>query len=83
MDNEQQILASLMYPSLKEREENIKDAHQLTLDWVLSNDDTQFSRWLSADSNIYWLKGKVSNTTSDSHDANLPIARPGAESQRL
>ncbi len=61
VEREQKILQSLVFESMKQREEEIKDAHKLTLTWIFKNKETRFADWLAAESGIYWVKGKVSN----------------------
>ena len=59
-EHEQRQLGSLVFGSMKEREEKIKAAYKKTLSWVFKNPDTAFMDWLQAQNGIYWVKGKVS-----------------------
>ena len=57
---EQRILDSLSFEELRERESSIKRAHENTLDWVFSNPNTRFLRWLESENDVYWVQGRVS-----------------------
>ncbi|KAH6643304.1 hypothetical protein BKA67DRAFT_696969 [Truncatella angustata] len=65
------ILESLSYKSMKNREEEVADAHGNTFAWIFKNKPDgngntngglgdQFTRWLRSDElgNIYWVTGK-------------------------
>ena len=61
MDIEQRQLGSLTFESMKERkEDSVKEAHRLTLDWLLTNSEIGFSDWLRCETGIYWIRGKGS-----------------------
>lgn len=60
VEQEQRILSSLVFDSMKQREEKIKDAHGQTLAWAVKSPETGFMDWLTTKSGIYWVKGKVS-----------------------
>lgn len=53
------ILESLRYTAMKEREENIKDAHKSTLQWAFNNPEVELIQWLEEENGIFWVKGKV------------------------
>jgi hypothetical protein len=56
---QQKILESLIFEEMEQREENIKDAHKTTLDWIFKRNDTKFVNWLETENGIYWVRGKV------------------------
>lgn len=56
---QQIILRSLLFEQIFQREENIKDAHQATLDWMFEKNETKFMNWLETGKGIYWVRGKV------------------------
>ncbi|PMD63535.1 uncharacterized protein K444DRAFT_626616 [Hyaloscypha bicolor E] len=57
--HQQDVLQSLVFEEMKQREETIKDAHEMTLNWMFEKPETGFMNWLKADSGIYWVRGKV------------------------
>jgi len=59
VDQQQRALQSLVFESMKQREEKIKDAHKSTLTWIFREPETRFMEWLAAENGIYWVKGKV------------------------
>lgn len=62
----QQILASLKFPQMQDRGQQIAIAHEKTYDWVLSPQEIacrwdDLSTWLSSDTEtrkIFWISGK-------------------------
>ena len=60
---EQRILDSLSFKELRERESS-KRAHENTLNWVFSNQNTGYTRWLESGNDVYWIQGRVSDTKS-------------------
>jgi hypothetical protein len=56
---QQVVLQSLLFEEMLQREENIKDAHQATRDWMFEKNETKFMKWLEAGKGIYWVRGKV------------------------
>lgn len=59
MKHQQEVLQSLVFEEMKQREETIKDAHEMTLNWMFEKPETGFMNWLEADGGIYWVRGKV------------------------
>jgi transposase len=62
MSQEQEILKSLVFEEMEQREEAIKDAYKATLNWLFEKtekNETKFMNWLEAGNGIYWVKGKV------------------------
>lgn len=64
---QQQILASLRFPQMQERAQQIEAAHEQTYEWILKPQDKIFQRWddvvtwLSSNTEtrkIYWISGK-------------------------
>jgi hypothetical protein len=60
LDQNQKLLQSLTFESIKHREEAIKNAHKTTLEWAFKNPDIEFMRWLREETGLYWVKGKAS-----------------------
>jgi hypothetical protein len=60
VEQEQKILKSLTFESMKQREEEIKEAHKRTLEWIFKKPETRFMDWLKVDNGIYWVRGKAS-----------------------
>ncbi|KAH8745708.1 hypothetical protein BGZ57DRAFT_936187 [Hyaloscypha finlandica] len=75
--HQQDVLQSLVFEEMKQREETIKDAHEMTLDWMFENPETGFMGWLKAESGIYWVRGKAGSGKSTlmkyicAHDTTL------------
>ena len=60
------IIPSLHYPSISERETQVKDRHPRTLEWLFdkSNDTRHLSspsliEWLEQGNDIFWISGKA------------------------
>ena len=57
-------LASLYYPDIDRRQEEVKDAHQETFQWIFDQSGEEvrpwsnFVDWLEGGSGIYWINGK-------------------------
>ncbi|KAF2501406.1 hypothetical protein BU16DRAFT_569487 [Lophium mytilinum] len=64
VEREQRILASLIFDSMKQRQEKIKDAHEQTLAWIFRKPETGFMDWLKSENGIYWVKGKAGSGKS-------------------
>jgi hypothetical protein len=64
------ILASLAYPSMTERYQDIIEAHPKTFEWVFENPTpdqlpwSNFSEWLIKGSGVYWINGKAGSGKS-------------------
>jgi hypothetical protein len=64
------ILASLAYPSMTERYQDIIEAHPKTFQWVFENPTadqlpwSNFSEWLIKGSGVYWINGKAGSGKS-------------------
>jgi hypothetical protein len=59
IEYQQQILNSLTFEEMKQRDEAIKDAHETTLDWIFKKPEMGFMNWLEAENGFYWVRGKV------------------------
>ena len=59
MERQHKVLESLMFSSMKVREEEIKKPHKLTLAWIFDHDKTILVQWLKEGNGIFWMKGKV------------------------
>jgi len=62
---QQAILQTLLFEQMEQREENIKDAHKATLDWMFQKNGAKFMEWLEAEEGIYWVRGKVRNSLDE------------------
>ncbi|KAF7927551.1 uncharacterized protein EAE98_005933 [Botrytis deweyae] len=60
-----EVLRSLHFKTIKDREARIKSAHNHTFDWIFDDSDTvtghqtQFQDWLRNGNGIYWISGKA------------------------
>ena len=63
-----QILESLYFRELREREFNVKKSHASTYHWIFAKDgpfkQLKFMDWLEKGSNIYWITGKAGSGKS-------------------
>jgi hypothetical protein len=61
---ERQVLSSLHYNEMEDREGRIAEAYESTFEWVFRNDESEkqqwysLSRWLEGEDQIYWITGK-------------------------
>ncbi|KAN0101586.1 hypothetical protein V8E51_012096 [Hyaloscypha variabilis] len=60
----QAILQTLLFEQMEQREENIKDAHKATLDWMFQKNGAKFMEWLETEEGIYWVRGKAGSGKS-------------------
>ena len=64
----QQILDSLYFKELKEREANVKNSHAKTYHWMFTRNgphhDVNFMDWLESGSSVYWIAGKAGSGKS-------------------
>lgn len=60
----QDILASLSFQNMRQRREEIKEAHSATFQWIFTNDDNVFKNWLRDDGGIFWVNGKAGSGKS-------------------
>ena len=68
------ILESLAFTAMKDREEDVVEAHGETLDWLFSGSDSKpgsaakpaanFPTWLRGDQSIFWVNGKAGSGKS-------------------
>ena len=69
------ILESLAFSAMKDREEDVVEAHGETLDWLFGGSDTRhgsaadkpavnFPTWLRDDQSIFWVNGKAGSGKS-------------------
>jgi hypothetical protein len=56
----QQIIASLWFKVLKDREDKVENAYEKTISWLFDPTITTFCNWLEYDNGIYWINGLVS-----------------------
>jgi len=59
MERQHKVLESLKFSSMRVREDGIKKAHKLTLDWIFDHDKTSLAQWIKEENGIFWIKGKV------------------------
>lgn len=88
------LLQSLQYPLFYHRQENIRSAHDATLNWIFSPragvvEAQDFRDWLQTGSGVFWIKGKPGSGKSTfmkyifaSQDAHN-LLRIWAKSQKL
>ncbi|KAH9216706.1 hypothetical protein DL95DRAFT_460042 [Leptodontidium sp. 2 PMI_412] len=66
----QMMLNSLRYPQMRDRYEEISEAHAQTFKWILEDSESQtrtwsnFSNWLQNGTGIYWVNGKAGSGKS-------------------
>jgi hypothetical protein len=53
------ILASLRYPDMGQRRNNIAAAYKDTFDWLLADESLGFLPWLREGKDIFWISGKA------------------------
>ena len=60
------VLDSLAFPEMRSREENVKDAHGKTFNWIFDEPESTERKpwssvvsWLRSDSNLFWITGKA------------------------
>ena len=66
------ILESLAFSAMKDREEDVVEAHKETLDWLFGESNPKpgakpaanFPRWLRDDQSIFWVNGKAGSGKS-------------------
>ena len=65
------LLRSLHFKYIKLRQDNIKDAHSHTFEWILKCDsidgsrpNTGFLEWMQSQKSIYWVSGKAGSGKS-------------------
>ena len=74
-EHRQKYLESLWFPEINAREENIKDAHKDTYDWIFPTHEnsaprwsdlrwSDFNQWLESGKGIYWISGKAGSGKS-------------------
>jgi hypothetical protein len=66
---ESALLASLRFPTMENRFEEIELAHRKTFEWIFRSPKQQskwsdFPRWLSEGAGIYWINGKAASGKS-------------------
>lgn len=65
-----EVLASLHFPEIKSRQEEIKDAHKQTFQWIFDQSGrkirpwSNFVNWLEEGSGFYWINGKAGSGKS-------------------
>jgi len=71
-DYRRRYLESLSFPDMKRRQETIKEAHEMTFQWIFKTKETHmearrcsdFVQWLEHDHSIYWINGKAGSGKS-------------------
>jgi hypothetical protein len=64
------VLQSLRFPTMMDRFEEVQTAHQKTYEWIFETPDPKYSRWsdfprwLSRGTGIYWINGKAASGKS-------------------
>jgi len=64
------FLASLKYPVMEARFEQIKDSHEKTFEWIFKEPKattrpwSNFAKWLQSDESLYWINGKAGSGKS-------------------
>jgi chromosomal replication initiation ATPase DnaA len=66
------VLKNLYYPTIKERFEEVAEAHQKTFNWVFQGPKanttysqwSNFAEWLQNDHGLYWISGKAGSGKS-------------------
>lgn len=64
------ILDDLFFPALKARQEELKEAHKHTFQWIFDSTGaalrpwSNFTEWLEGDQAIYWINGKAGSGKS-------------------
>ncbi|KAB5579952.1 hypothetical protein GE09DRAFT_1050579 [Coniochaeta sp. 2T2.1] len=70
LDEEREILGSLKYPVMLDREDDISTAQKETFSWIFQDpkpDDlpwSNFRAWLNGDDRLYWITGKAGSGKS-------------------
>ena len=64
-----QVLRSLYFPTIMERQEAIPEAHGKTFEWIFQESATgesenSFVEWLNSGTGIYWINGKAGSGKS-------------------
>ncbi|CAO2658381.1 Nn.00g061040.m01.CDS01 [Neocucurbitaria sp. VM-36] len=76
---DQRILRSLHFKTIKMRESKIPEAHTKTFEWIYSenNEDSSFLEWLQRDGGVFWAMGKAGSgkSTLMKFLANHPLTR--------
>ncbi|KAF4442818.1 hypothetical protein F53441_11646 [Fusarium austroafricanum] len=58
------LLNSLLFPTIKQRQSAIMERHQATFNWVFSENKTGFCEWLETGNGFFWVKGKAGSGKS-------------------
>lgn len=66
---EAQVVASLHYREIEDRQSTIVEAYEKTLQWMFEDapadrKDTKFREWLRSDDKLYWITGKAGSGKS-------------------
>lgn len=69
LEVEHQILESLYFEAMAERQEEVDEAHRNTFGWLFNPPETgqtwsSFVDWLRSDSSTYWINGKAGSGKS-------------------
>ncbi|KAF2482938.1 hypothetical protein BDY17DRAFT_251114, partial [Neohortaea acidophila] len=60
----QSIVDSLAFPEMQSRYQAITDHHSRTFEWMFSDTDSQYHKWLHAQSSIFWVCGEAGSGKS-------------------
>ncbi|WQF87731.1 Putative NACHT nucleoside triphosphatase, P-loop containing nucleoside triphosphate hydrolase [Colletotrichum destructivum] len=59
VNKQQRILESLQFDKIRMRQEAIKENYGATFRWIFDPANTSFSRWLTSENGIFWIRGKA------------------------
>lgn len=59
VEQQQRVIESLCFKSLKKRHDDIVDAYKKTLRWIFDKPRSTFVDWLESQNGIYWINGQV------------------------
>jgi hypothetical protein len=60
-----QMIGSLIFPTMKDRYDEIPEAHRKTFRWILEDSKkNDFVKWLQSGAGIYWINGKAGSGKS-------------------
>jgi hypothetical protein len=70
-ERRENLLRSLKFGSMNQRENMIKESHTNTFEWIFSTEDNKddgkrcdFAHWLCSDQKLYWVSGKAGSGKS-------------------
>ncbi|EXF77918.1 hypothetical protein CFIO01_04172 [Colletotrichum fioriniae PJ7] len=88
--NTREILRSLRFAQIAERQTEIPSAHKKTYEWIFQESaDANFPSWLQGSQGIFWITGKPGSGKStlmkfiSGHERTLHLARDWASPKQL